>query len=230
MGETGKMEEESIVWKRPPFVDWTKYGDRLSVDLGVDSTRDDDDEKTTFQMNAGAAEFIPMAARRPTSSLLGERIQDVLDSDPAYGVGGAMACASRWIEWATRLAENYPERTKHVAEECRKDCGANKSVLNSLKSDTRDGYSGSIVYIHALNYTLQDSFARCSLPLPPGMNLKRAVELRGREPPYKSQMCAWLGYQSRVFRVIEAINGTSIVSNHWMRPSLIYCQRSKEDP
>ena len=146
---------------------------------------------------------------RLASQRLCANLEDLLMTDPSV-VGGAMAHSSEWIAWAMKPTKNYPERTKQVVKECKNDWKANRHMLNYLKSDTRDGFPRSKVYLHALNYTLQDSFARCSLPLTPGMNLKNAIELRGREPLYKSQMCAWLGYQSRVFHTIGIVNSSSI--------------------
>lgn len=145
---------------------------------------------------------------------------DSFISDP-YGVGGAMPPAKDWIAWAMDLAENYPNRTKMVTDELQNSCELNKHVLNKFESETREGYAGSRTYICALNYLLHDAFARCGLTLPPGINLKIAIDLRGGEPLYKAQMRSWRGYKMRVFGIVEMINESGMTSRGESSPPKI---------
>lgn len=201
-----------IPWVRPPFVNWLEYEHQLALQTSQpEAATDGRSSEASFRMNASAKEFTPMSAMSGTQRLR-TSIELALAEDP-YDVGAAMAPSTDWLEWAMNLAEKYPERTELVVEEYQKDLEANKHLLKCLSQETRDGHSGSRVYIHALNYSLQDAFTRCSLPLPPGMNLSRAIQSkRGGEALYVAQMQAWMGYQSRIFRVIEIITQSSSVS------------------
>ncbi|KAL7532518.1 hypothetical protein ACHAWF_010212 [Thalassiosira exigua] len=159
----------------------------------------------------GVSNQSPPAGNEETRNLC-DILRHKLQSDlmlNAYGVSGAMAPASAWIRWAIDLAVNYPERSTKVWEEHQHSVHENSSRLNSLSEQTREGYSGSMAYITALNFVMQDAFSRCSLPLPPGMDFRHGVALRS-DPQYKAQMRAFLGYRHRVFGLIDLIEKNPI--------------------
>ena len=143
----------------------------------------------------------------------------------AWGVRGAFAHSSAWVTWAVNIARSYPERVKKVWEEHQSQVHENIKLLDKLGKETNEGYSGSESYITALNFTMHDAFTRCSIPLPPGMNLDqaRALRLRSNDPQYKAQIRAFRGYRHRVFGVIKLIEENPInLSRMSLLPGIIH--------